>query len=167
MGHVADVQDALEHIRTAYFQVAARFYQPSSAYAVNWTSDSVPQLIRLMDYSAVRVIKCPPQLPQPGPSTTVSSMPRADPKAVTVAADQLNINSRLVVEAATQSLNRLRFYQGHLRFRVHLGSFCLQNYMAKKGQVYEIEEFETMLADPQFIGSVTGEYVIAMFCVLD
>ena len=59
----------------------------------------------------------------------------------------------------SKSIGKLHYYRGNLEMRVRLGTFLASRYKTPPPDgLYELKDFESMIADPTFIGLVTQEY---------
>jgi hypothetical protein len=64
------------------------------------------------------------------------------------------MNEQLLRGTIAPALMSLQPYRGHARARVRFGALSLVNYMKPTGDTYTLEEFGTLMANPQTVAEV-------------
>ncbi|PPJ59638.1 hypothetical protein CBER1_01164 [Cercospora berteroae] len=155
--NVQNVTDALIRLRSAYFQLTARSMNGVRRYFSHWRSNAVPSHIALEPYKG----------PLPLNSTSIRDdeklvhAPRGEGEfgaTVNALADSLlSVQSAKMLLA--NALKKMHYFRGHLTLGIRLGTLLLEQYMPPQAglDLYELEEYEAMIKQPQFVARVSEE----------
>jgi len=157
MGKVADVQAGLLRLRKTCFQIAARSLSPVRIYLLRWTKSEVPLYVYLQDYHHPAILS-----PEDAPVEKPSRSPRGEADAIDEdrsrqAETQTALNNERLRSSILRTLRKLHYYRGSIQMRVRLGTFLFCRFRGPNGGVYDLEEYESMTQESQFIGHVTSE----------
>lgn len=155
MGKQENVLEALLRLRRTCFQIAARQVAPVRTYLLHWPADdSVPSQVQLKSYDYPAVISG-----HQGASSTLSNWPRAagETEYRSLLETQTGVGELQLCQSVLKMLAKMKYYRGFIQMRIHLGSFLASQFMPPSSGLYKLEDFENMLQETQFEGTVTQE----------
>ncbi|EMD01224.1 hypothetical protein BAUCODRAFT_203034 [Baudoinia panamericana UAMH 10762] len=158
LGKASDVKEGLLRIRKACFQIAAWQVMPIRLTLLYWPNPGkLPLFVYLEEYKTPLATT---NDISKGP--IVRRSPRAEghdknPKPADKAMRQTEASSATVRTAILKTLGKLHYFRGHLQMRVRLGRFLATQYRELKDTVWDLDEYEDMTQESQFIGEVTQE----------
>ena len=167
MGKSADVQRGLLRLRKICFQVAARHVEAARKYMLRWAKDAdIPTTVYFEEYqrptgiSAGEVVTEKPCKLPTGYGNYQST------KRSQIAEKQTACNQARLRDMLLKSISKLHYRRGCLEMRVRLGTFLAFQYRQPRDDgLYDLKEFEAMMAQSEFIGVVTQEYYFtALLC---
>ncbi len=149
------VQEALRRIRTTVFELGSRSNRPTRLYLlVPPTLATVKKQVDLIDSQssvAGKPVK-PLLVGQCLSQEELGQWAQLRPKL-------LSANESCIQRAVIDSLSSVRYYRGHVRMRVHFGSFVLSVYKKPSDSRHSLEEFMQMLRSSTTAGHLIKEYV--------
>lgn len=158
MGEKENVMMAMLRVKLTYLQLVARQTRLSKTYLLRWKDpEEVSERVCVADYQRTRL--CGPTKGQPLDS---SKTPRGLGHVFrsvngTGTEEQLRTLAKKVKDHCMATIIKLQYYNAHLSFQVRLGTMLLQRYQEVPKGGYTLEDFEKMIADPSFEGTVTQE----------
>lgn len=159
-GKVQDVQAALLCIRKTAFNICSRTINPVRAYMLQWRSGPPPSHVFLEEYMGPVIIA---SQGKEAIGQDPSYSPRGegvldDESAVQLAHTRASVNAERVKTTIRNALRKVHYLQGHLNFRIRLGTFLLAQYKKlSDGELWELADYEEMVGASQFVGRVTEE----------
>ena len=160
LGEDTNVKTALIRIRKAYFQIAARQIAPVRKYILDFgnAQDEIHSHVTLEDYQRIKRID---SVASTIPGHTGKS-PRSQGKVVSRSTKQQLVETSMYdVKIAGKTImlmiSKLHYYRGHLRLRIHLGTFLATHYKISSNEDYPLDDFNEMIKQSQFAGEVTPE----------
>ncbi|KAF2862800.1 hypothetical protein K470DRAFT_262661 [Piedraia hortae CBS 480.64] len=157
MGKSANVDDALERIRKACFQIAARQTSCKRMYMRRWPEGEIKSYsVTLMPYNK-------PLAAQLDPESAVTPRAKFDPgpaaKDITIQANDETYRSGMKIRSAVlRTLHQLHYYRGPITLKVRLGTLLLDQFMPlEHRKAYTMEEYAKMTVQSQFVARVTEE----------
>jgi hypothetical protein len=157
MGNTTHVQSALQRIRVACFQLAARSINPVRTYLVHWRTSKVPTHVYLEQHQSLRVIEPPSAGERPSAVAPRGDGVLDDAQAIKQAMTNSTMSVERVRATLANAIQKLHYYKGNMKLRVHLGTFLMSQYEMPKDEIYLLAEYEDMTEKPQFLGKVTEE----------
>ena len=160
MGKRLNVQEAIVRLRVSLFQLVAREIISAKLFVLHW-KDAIHARVAAVDYERPAIYRgtssarLKPGLTPRGQGRLSKAQLAKRPSPER----HLEIVATRVKDHIMQGLNKIKYYRGSVVLRVRLGTFLLQQYKGDAKAGYSMSDFEDMIKDPVFKGSVTQEYV--------
>lgn len=155
--NVQNVTDALLRLRSAYFQLTARSMNGVRRYFDHWRSSAVPSHIALEPFQGPLPLKST----SAGDNEELIRAPRGEgalgARANALADSMLSVQSAKMLLA--NALKKIHYFRGQLTLGIRMGTLLLEQYMPPQAglDLYELEEYEAMIKQPQFAARVSEE----------
>lgn len=152
-GKAKEVKEGVLRLRKTYFQIVARSIPTVRIYSLHWpNATGFPSHVHLQPYEHTKAASND----NPG---TVGNIPLGDgqldagtPFEIQTVAGEGKARALLML-----ILKKLHYYRGSVKMRIRLGTFLVIQFRQPKDGHYELEEYEDMIKESQFIGQVTEE----------
>ena len=147
------VQEALCRIRTTLRELASRSKRPTRLLLLQPPSlAAVRNEVGLSEsQSSISRPRVKPLLVGQAPSgEELAGWAHLSPKLSSA-------NESCIKRAILDSLSSIRFYRGHVRMRVHFGSFVFSVYRKPNGPTHTLEEFMQMMRSTTTTGELIKE----------
>ncbi|KAI9881017.1 MAG: hypothetical protein M1830_008899 [Pleopsidium flavum] len=147
------VQEALRRIRTTVCELVSRSSRPTRLYLlVPPTLTTVKKQVDLIDSQSSEAgprLK-PVLIGQSLTQGELGEWAQLRPKL-------LSANESCIQRAVLHSLSSVRFYRGHVRMRIHFGSFVFSVYKKPSGSTHSLEEFMQMMGSSTTAGALVKD----------
>ena len=162
MGKSSDVQKGLLRLRKTCFQIAARRVDPQRTYLLRWASGAdIPTTVYLTESSRPTAVCAGETILDKPCNMPMGDGSHENKKRTQLAEMQTSWNKERLQSMLFSTIKRLHHRRGCLEMRVRLGTFLAFQYrQPPEDGLYDMKEFESMLAKTEFIGAVTQESVL-------
>ena len=157
MGKASEVKLGLQRLRQTCFQVAARQIAPVRKYLLRWARPMVPLYVYLTRYERPAILSRGEALAEMSAQSPRGDDDMEDNERSKNAIADTRMNTELLRSILFRLLSKLHYYHGSIQMRIRLGTFLFEQYRAPKDELYDLDEYEAMIQQSQFQGTVTQE----------
>ncbi|KAK5132908.1 hypothetical protein LTR08_008354 [Meristemomyces frigidus] len=159
MGKASNVQEGLRRLRKTCFQIAARHVTPERKYLLRWAKGAnIPTTVYFEEYHRPAVVSTGDAVAEKPGKSPMGNGQHHNEKRIEGAEMQTNLNKVRLLSMLFKAIRKLHYYRGSLQMRIRLGTFLASRYKEPPADgLYDLKEFEGMIALSQFEAVVTQE----------